>query len=87
MSTYCTPKKPTRIGNAAKMFVKGAPEGVLDRCSHIRVGTDKVGFSMFLKALLSFRVGPSVRLEQIAVSFNLGMLELSYRFQNLHNDF
>lgn len=46
MSTYCTPKKPTRIGNAAKMFVKGAPEGVLDRCSHIRVGTDKVGFSM-----------------------------------------
>jgi len=42
MSTYCTPKKPTRIGNAAKMFVKGAPEGVLDRCSHIRVGTDKV---------------------------------------------
>jgi len=42
MSTYCTPKKPTRIGNAAKMFVKGAPEGVLDRCTHIRVGTDKV---------------------------------------------
>lgn len=42
MSTFCTPKKPTRIGNAAKMFVKGAPEGVLDRCTHIRVGTDKV---------------------------------------------
>jgi len=42
MSTYCTPKKPTRLGNAAKMFVKGAPEGVLDRCTHIRVGTDKV---------------------------------------------
>ena len=47
MSTYCTPKKPTRIGNAAKMFVKGAPEGVLDRCSHIRVGTDKVDFKKF----------------------------------------
>jgi Ca2+ transporting ATPase len=42
MSTYCTPKKPTRIGNGAKMFVKGAPEGVLDRCTHIRIGTDKV---------------------------------------------
>merc|ERR1739848_248017 len=42
MSTFCTPKKPTRIGNAPKMFVKGAPEGVLERCSHIRVGTEKV---------------------------------------------
>ena len=25
-----------------KMFVKGAPEGVLERCSHIRVRTEKV---------------------------------------------
>merc|ERR1712213_128742 len=34
MSTYCTPKKNTRIGaGGAKIFVKGAPEGVLDRCS------------------------------------------------------
>ena len=36
MSTYCTPKKPSRIGSGAKMFVKGAPEGVLDRCTHYR---------------------------------------------------
>ena len=42
MSTYCTPKKPSRIGTGAKMFVKGAPEGVLDRCTHYRVGNDKV---------------------------------------------
>merc|ERR1719204_2346326 len=41
MSSYCTPKKPTRIGNGPKMFVKGAPEGVLDRCTHYRVGSDK----------------------------------------------
>jgi len=41
MSSYCSPKKPTRIGDGPKMFVKGAPEGVLDRCSHIRVGSDK----------------------------------------------
>merc|ERR1719374_122892 len=41
MSSYCSPKKPTRIGNGPKMFVKGAPEGVLDRCSHYRVGTEK----------------------------------------------
>ena len=42
MSTYCTPKKPSRIGNGPKMFVKGAPEGVLDRCTHYRIGEDKV---------------------------------------------
>jgi len=42
MSTYCTPKKPSRIGTGPKMFVKGAPEGVLDRCTHYRVGNDKV---------------------------------------------
>merc|ERR1711981_392816 len=41
MSTFCTPKKPTRIGNGAKIFVKGAPEGVLDRCTHFRIGGDK----------------------------------------------
>ena len=36
MSTFCTPKKPSRIGSGPKMFVKGAPEGVLDRCTHYR---------------------------------------------------
>merc|ERR1711962_701301 len=41
MSSYCSPKKPTRLGSGPKMFVKGAPEGVLDRCTHIRVGTEK----------------------------------------------
>merc|ERR1712073_27552 len=42
MSSYCTPKKPTRLGNGPKMFVKGAPEGVLDRCAYARIGTEKV---------------------------------------------
>merc|ERR1712209_269828 len=42
MSSYCTPKKPTRIGNGPKMFVKGAPEGVLDRCTYIRIGSEKM---------------------------------------------
>merc|ERR1739838_1004325 len=41
MSTFCTPKKPSRIGSGPKMFVKGAPEGVLDRCTHYRIGGDK----------------------------------------------
>ncbi|TRY60435.1 hypothetical protein DNTS_028883, partial [Danionella cerebrum] len=40
MSVYCTPNKAhSPIG---KMFVKGAPEGVIDRCTHIRVGGSKV---------------------------------------------
>merc|ERR1712117_220780 len=42
MSSYCSPKKPTRLGNVPKMFVKGAPEGVLDRCTYVRIGTEKV---------------------------------------------
>merc|ERR1712117_401012 len=42
MSSYCSPKKPTRLGNGPKLFVKGAPEGVLDRCTYVRIGTEKV---------------------------------------------
>ncbi|KAF9802763.1 hypothetical protein SFRURICE_002931, partial [Spodoptera frugiperda] len=49
MSTYCTPLKPSRLGNGPKLFVKGAPEGVLDRCTHARVGTSKVPLNSTLK--------------------------------------
>merc|ERR1719450_1742157 len=42
MSSFCTPRKPSRIGSGPKMFVKGAPEGVLDRCAFYRVGNEKV---------------------------------------------
>jgi len=42
MSSYCTPLKPTRLGAGPKMFCKGAPEGVLERCTHVRVGTQRV---------------------------------------------
>lgn len=40
MSSYCTATKGGSVG--AKMFVKGAPEGVLHRCSHVRIGSEKV---------------------------------------------
>ncbi|KAG6448340.1 calcium-transporting ATPase sarcoplasmic/endoplasmic reticulum type isoform X2 [Manduca sexta] len=49
MSTYCTPLKPSRLGTGPKLFVKGAPEGVLERCSHARVGTAKVALNTTLK--------------------------------------
>lgn len=39
MSVYCS---PTQSGASPKMFVKGAPEGILGRCTHIRVGNTKV---------------------------------------------
>lgn len=42
MSSYCTPSKSTKQGVGAKMFVKGAPEGVLSRCTHVRMGSQKV---------------------------------------------
>ncbi|KAG2470893.1 AT2A2 ATPase, partial [Polypterus senegalus] len=48
MSVYCTPNK-TRGGSAGKMFVKGAPEGVLDRCTYIRVGQTKVPMTIGIK--------------------------------------
>lgn len=31
MSSYCVPLKPSKLGTGPKLFVKGAPEGVLDR--------------------------------------------------------
>nr|CAD7439845.1 unnamed protein product [Timema bartmani] len=49
MSSYCIPLKPTRLGTGPKLFVKGAPEGVLDRCTHARVGTQKVPLTTTLK--------------------------------------
>ncbi|XP_064165680.1 sarcoplasmic/endoplasmic reticulum calcium ATPase 2b [Anguilla rostrata] len=47
MSVYCTPNKPH--SSTGKMFVKGAPEGVLDRCTHVRVGGKKVALTAGIK--------------------------------------
>lgn len=49
MSSYCTPLKASRLGNGPKLFCKGAPEGLLDRCTHARVGTTKVPLTATLK--------------------------------------
>lgn len=50
MSTYCVPLKPSRIGNGPKLFCKGAPEGVLERCTHARLGASKVPLTSTLKS-------------------------------------
>lgn len=49
MSVYATPVKPSKLGTGPKMFVKGAPEGVLERCSHVRVGNTKVPLTPGIK--------------------------------------
>uniref|UniRef100_H3BDY4 Calcium-transporting ATPase n=1 Tax=Latimeria chalumnae TaxID=7897 RepID=H3BDY4_LATCH len=43
MSVHCTHVASNNQGS--KMFVKGAPESVLDRCNYIRVGNAKVALS------------------------------------------
>ncbi|KAI5615546.1 sarcoplasmic/endoplasmic reticulum calcium ATPase 3 isoform X1 [Silurus asotus] len=46
MSVYCT---PTKAGSPSRMFVKGAPESVIERCTHVRVGTEKVPMTVPVK--------------------------------------
>ncbi|CAG5919593.1 unnamed protein product [Menidia menidia] len=47
MSVYCSPNKSR--SSVGKMFVKGAPEGVIDRCTHVRVGNSKVPLTHGIK--------------------------------------
>ncbi|KAM3917683.1 sarcoplasmic/endoplasmic reticulum calcium ATPase 1 [Leptodactylus fuscus] len=49
MSVYCTPAKASRAAVGNKMFVKGAPEGVIDRCNYVRVGTTRVPLTGAIK--------------------------------------
>ncbi|PWA33265.1 hypothetical protein CCH79_00013595 [Gambusia affinis] len=42
MSVYCSPAKSAKAPVGNKMFVKGAPEGVIDRCTYVRVGTNRI---------------------------------------------
>jgi len=51
MSVCCLPLKSSmKLSPGPKMFVKGAPEGVLDRCTFVRVGNSKVPMTPALKA-------------------------------------
>uniref|UniRef100_A0A672G1W8 Calcium-transporting ATPase n=1 Tax=Salarias fasciatus TaxID=181472 RepID=A0A672G1W8_SALFA len=53
MSVYCTPVKP---GSQSKMFIKGAPESVIERCQYLRVGTGKVGLTPALRDQLMSKI-------------------------------
>ncbi|XP_041456797.1 sarcoplasmic/endoplasmic reticulum calcium ATPase 2-like isoform X1 [Lytechinus variegatus] len=48
MSVYCSPSKGGQEkGN--KMFVKGAPEGILERCNSLRIGSTKIPLTPSVK--------------------------------------
>ncbi|CAF1095747.1 unnamed protein product [Rotaria sordida] len=51
MSTYIVTasRGASNTPQTAKMFVKGAPESVVERCSHIRVGTQKIPITAQIK--------------------------------------
>ncbi|KAL1451596.1 hypothetical protein WDU94_005957 [Cyamophila willieti] len=50
MSSYCIPLKSSKLGSSGpKLFVKGAPEGVLERCTHARIGDKKFPLTATLK--------------------------------------
>uniref|UniRef100_A0AAQ4Q9C3 Calcium-transporting ATPase n=1 Tax=Gasterosteus aculeatus aculeatus TaxID=481459 RepID=A0AAQ4Q9C3_GASAC len=53
MSVFCSSNKLTRSTSGAKMFVKGAPETVLERCNYIRVsGSSRVPLSLAVREQL-----------------------------------
>uniref|UniRef100_A0A4W5PBX2 Calcium-transporting ATPase n=1 Tax=Hucho hucho TaxID=62062 RepID=A0A4W5PBX2_9TELE len=45
MSVFCSPAKSSKAAVGNKMFVKGAPEGVIERCAYVRVGTTRLPLS------------------------------------------
>ncbi|XP_041087878.1 sarcoplasmic/endoplasmic reticulum calcium ATPase 2-like [Polyodon spathula] len=53
MSVFCSPNKPTRSTAGSKMFIKGAPEGVLERCRFVRIGSQRVPLSAGVREQIS----------------------------------
>lgn len=50
MSVYCSPReKKFAFANGPKMFAKGAPDSLIERCQFVRVGTDTVPMSPAIK--------------------------------------
>ncbi|NWX97974.1 AT2A3 ATPase, partial [Nothoprocta ornata] len=56
MSVYCTPIGTSHNSAGPKMFVKGAPESVIERCSYVRVGTTRVPLAASVREKIMSRV-------------------------------
>ncbi|KAJ8042767.1 Calcium-transporting ATPase sarcoplasmic/endoplasmic reticulum type [Holothuria leucospilota] len=56
MSCYCSPSSMGLVSGGPKMFVKGAPEGILDRCTKVRVGNDTVPLSPATKSMILSKI-------------------------------
>uniref|UniRef100_A0A670JVK0 Calcium-transporting ATPase n=1 Tax=Podarcis muralis TaxID=64176 RepID=A0A670JVK0_PODMU len=49
MSVYCTPVPTNHNSSGSKLFVKGAPESVIERCNYVRVGNTRVALTLSTK--------------------------------------
>ncbi|XP_025919459.1 sarcoplasmic/endoplasmic reticulum calcium ATPase 3 isoform X3 [Apteryx rowi] len=56
MSVYCTPFSTSHNSAGSKMFVKGAPESVIERCTYVRVGTARVPLTSSIREKILSRV-------------------------------
>lgn len=57
MSVLCSPESTTRGAMGPKLFVKGAPEMVLSRCTHMRIGDEKLPLGPEVRATILKLVG------------------------------
>merc|ERR1739838_484787 len=57
MSVMCSPKSENREATGPRMFVKGAPEGVLDRCAFVRVGGERLPMTADCRAQILSKIG------------------------------
>uniref|UniRef100_A0A8C6XM37 Calcium-transporting ATPase n=1 Tax=Naja naja TaxID=35670 RepID=A0A8C6XM37_NAJNA len=56
MSVYCTPVASSHNSSSGKLFVKGAPESVIERCSYVRVGRNQVPLTSSIKEKILSRI-------------------------------
>ncbi|XP_015263490.1 PREDICTED: sarcoplasmic/endoplasmic reticulum calcium ATPase 3 [Gekko japonicus] len=56
MSVYCTPVASNHNSSGSKLFVKGAPESVIERCNYVRVGSSKLPLTLSTKEKILSRI-------------------------------
>merc|ERR1712127_1106559 len=57
MSVMCSPKSANRNDQGARMFIKGAPEGVLERCAFVRVNGVKLPMTAEARNQILAKIG------------------------------